>query len=205
MNCLKQIAVGLALVCAMGPACAQLGNGGATYSGMMNSADQAGDLMRKFVTVTHNTMSAEATMLAVVGQAGDADKAIAQTRNLGPDMNVELTEGVLAVQTQTGGALQRGLSDKKLAFDEAGKRQFSDSMQTLAKSVLEYASLTKELPSVKQALKMAGNKARVAYYAAKTIPGSLAEMRQTLKAAAAFAGANAIPLGADVEQALAVQ
>ena len=205
MNCLKQMAVGVALVCAMGSACAQLGNGGATYSGMMNSKDQAGDLMGKFVAVTQNTLSADASMLAAIGQAGDADKAIAQTKKLGPDLNVEVTEGVLAVQTQSSVALQRGLSDKKIAFDEAGKRQFSDAMQTLAKSIQEYASLTKELPSVKQALKMVGNKARVAYYASKTIPGSLAEMRQTLKAAAAFAGANAIPVGAEVEQALAIQ
>jgi hypothetical protein len=203
MNCLKQMAAGVALACVMGSACAQLGNGGATYSDVMTSGDKSGDMMRKFVAVTQNTLTAEAAMLAAIGEAGDADMAMAQMKNLNADSNVEVSEAVLAAQTKTGAALERGLADKKVVFDEAGKRQFGDAMLALAKSVQEYASLTKELPSLKQALKNAGNKARVSYYASKTVSGSLGEMRQTLKAAAAFARANAIPLDAGVEQALA--
>lgn len=203
MNCLKQMAAGLALVCAMGSAYAQMGNGGATYSDVMTSADKSGDLMRKFVAVTQSTTTAEATMLAAIGQASDADLAMGQMKNVSAEMNVEVTETVLAAQTKTGAALERGLADKKAAFDEAGKRQFGDAMLALAKAVQEYAALSKELPSLKQALKNAGNKARVSYYASKTVAGSLGEMRQTLKAAAVFARANAIAVDAAVEQALA--
>lgn len=203
MNCLKQIVAGVALACAMGSACAQLGNGGATYSDVMTSGDKSGDMMRKFVAVTQGTLSAEAAMLAAIGQTADADLAMAQVKNVGTEMNVEVTETVLAAQSKTGAALERGLADKKVAFDEAAKRQFGDAMVALAKSVQEYAGLTKELPALKQALKNAGNPARVSYYASKTVAGSLGEMRQTLKAAAAFARANAVPLDAVVEQALA--
>lgn len=203
MSGLKQMAAGVALVCALGPAFAQMGNGGATYSDVMTSGDKSGDMLRKFVAVTQSTMTAEATMLAAIGQVGDADLAMAQVKNVGADLNVEVSETVLAAQTKTGAALERGLADKKVAFDDAGKRQFGDAMLALAKSVQEYASLSKELPSLKQALKNAGNKARVSYYASKTVAGSLGEMRQTLKAAAVFARANAIPVDAAVEQALA--
>lgn len=203
MSCLKQMAAGVALVCAMGSAYAQLGNGGATYSDVMTSGDKSGDMLRKFVAVTQSTMTAEAAMLAAIGQAGDADLAMAQVKNVGADLNVEVSEAVLAAQTKTGAALERGLADKKVAFDEAGKRQFGDAMLALAKSVQEYATLSKELPSLKQALKNAGSKARVSYYASKTVAGSLGEMRQTLKAATVFARANAIAVDAAVEQALA--
>ncbi|HEU4372545.1 MAG TPA: hypothetical protein VFS02_03595 [Telluria sp.] len=203
MHCLKQMAAGMMLVCAMGSAYAQLGNGGATYSDVMTSGDKSREMMGKFVAVTRDTLTAEATMLAAIGQAGDADLAMAQLKTVGPDMNVEASETVLAAQTKTGAALERGLAGKQVAFDAAGKRQFGDAMLVLAKSVHEYASLSSELPSLKQALKNSGNKARVSYYASKTVAGSLAEMRQTLRAAAAFARANGIALDATVEQALA--
>jgi hypothetical protein len=189
----------------MASAFAQLGNGGATYSDVMSSSDKSGDLMRTFVAVTQSTMAADATMLAAIGQAGDADKAIAQLKKLTADANIETTEAVLAAQTQAGVALERGLAGKQVVFDEAGKRQFGDAMLALAKSIQEYAALTKQLPALKQSLKMAGTPARVSYYASKTVAGSLGEMRQALKAAAAFARANAIAVGADVEQALAMQ
>lgn len=203
MNRFKQIAAGVALVCAMGPACAQLGNGGATYSDVMTSADKSGGMLRKFIAVTQGTLTAEAAMLAAIGQAGDADMAMAQLKNLNQDLNVEVTESVLAVQSKTGAALERGLAGRQGAFDDAARRQFADAMVALAQSVREYAGLSAELPSLKQALKNAGNRARVSYYASKTVAGSLGEMRQSLKAAAAFARANAIPVDAVVDQALA--
>jgi hypothetical protein len=202
MNYLNRVLVGVAMLCGMASAFAQMGNGGATYSGMADSTDKSGDLMRIFSTVTQSTMTAEASMLAAVGQTADADKALAQMKNLTADANVETIEAAIGVQTQTGVSLERSLNDRKVAFDEAGKRQFEGAMLALAKSVQQYAALTKDLPSLKQSLKLAGNKARAPYYASKTIAGSLGEMRQTLKAAALFARANDIPVGDEVDKAL---
>lgn len=204
MHDLKSCVLAAAILLGIAPAFAQLGNGGTTYSGLGNSKDPAGDLMTAFVALTQANLAADAELFAAIGQAGEADKASAAASTLATDATVGVLETVVGAQSETGAALQRALDGKTAALDETSKRRFGEAMLALATSLKRYAALSKDLPDLKQSLRNGTGKARSALYAAKTIPGSFADTRRTMKSAAAFARANQIPVAAEVDEANAM-
>jgi hypothetical protein len=178
-----------------------LGNGGATYSEMA-SVTRPGQVMDLFDQVTRRSMMADAAMLGAIGQPSEADKVVAQAGNFGPDATVSVIETTIAVQGEAMAALKRGLNGKVVALDDAGKARFAQALLELAWGVRQYAALAPELPRLKRVMQGTGNAARSAFYASKTMAASLGEMKATLKAAAGFARANGVPVGAEVDDAL---
>lgn len=179
-------------------ASAQLGNGGTTYSSVEKTADSAESLIDKFEQATRDALTADAGLLGAVGLAAEAEQASTGLKLLAPDATPSMFESMVKLNNESCAALAQRLRAQP-ALDDAGRARFGGGVVGLAQAVQAYSSLAQDLPGLKQNLRTAGGaKSRVALYIAKTLPGSLGEMKQTLKGALEFARQNNIVLPAEV-------
>lgn len=196
---------GIALVLASGIASAQLG-GFAKSLGVGGSGGgaTAEQIVAKYVGGTQSVMRADANMLAAVGLKDEAEKAAVQAKNLTEGATKNSLEEAAAVQTASSKALEEKLSGKKIEMDAASKKQFADGLVDLAKGVVQYVGMSKDVSGFKPSAASLGNAAGSALYVAKGLPDSIKGLGHTLKTAIDFAKANNIPVPKEANDATAL-
>jgi hypothetical protein len=185
---------------AMGQSNTNQGNGGALYSDLASTTRPPEEFLARFVELTQGDLAANAVLLTALGLEGDAGAAASQSTGF----SVETTPGKIeATVGSTAAAHQKVLA--RLAGSPAlsaeNQAAFAAGALGLAQAVNGYAELTGDFVAVKKSLSSAGAKGRLALYAAKTVPATVAQARQELQAAAQFAKSNNIALAPEVSQA----
>lgn len=198
-NHLKRLA-GMALLLACGGAWAQLGNGGGTYAAIDKLSFNPPAIVAAFVGNAQTLLNADKTLLNAVGLPELAAKAAAEAGALAPDATRAQIESVLKTQSDSGQAIEQQLAKAKL--DDAAKLQFSLGIGDLARGVIQYASMSRDLIDMRKALKPAGAAGASSVYLTKALPGTVKELGQTLKAVVAYARANNITLPPAAAEAL---
>lgn len=173
----------------------QLGNGGATYSGL-SSQTRPEEFLGKFVELAHADMAANTTLLNALGVADGALLALDMKASIGDITNATVAAGAThQLVTQALGT--------RIELSEANKTNFANGALALTKAALDFTALTKNIGATKQALTTAGAPARVALYAARCTPEAAAQLRAEVKAVVAFANANQVRLAPEVSEAAA--
>lgn len=179
------------------------GNGGALYSDLGANTARPAQFLSRFVELTQADLAANAALLTALGLAGEAGTAAAQSAGFTVETTpgkIETTVGATAAAHQL--VLARLASSPELGAEN--QAAFAAGALGLAQAVKGYSTLTGDFVAVKKALTDAGAKGRLALYAAKTVPATLAQARQQLQAMVQFAKANNISLAAEVHQAAAL-
>lgn len=195
---------GVALVLVSGIASAQLGGFAKSLTGGGGGSVTAEQIVAKYVGGTQSVMRADANMLAAVGLKDEAEKASVQAKNLTEGATKNSLEEAAAVQTASSKALEEKLAGKKIEMDAASKKQFADGMVDLAKGVVQYVGMSKEVAGFKPGVSSIGNAAGSALYVAKGLPDSVKGLGHTLKMAIDFAKANNIPVPKEANDATAL-
>jgi hypothetical protein len=179
------------------------GNGGALFSGLGANTARPAQVLSGFVELTQADLAANAALLSALGLAGDAGTAAAQSAGFTVDTTpgqIETAVGATAAARQL--VLARLAGSPALAAEN--QAAFAAGAVGLAQAVKGYSALTSDIVAIKKAMTDAGAKGRLALYAVKTVPATLAQARQQLQAMVQFAKANNISLAAEVEQAAAL-
>ncbi len=197
------VMVGAALLLGSGAASAQLGGFaksllGNTGSGGSVTADQ---IVSKYIGGAHSVMLADANMLAAVGLKDEAEKASVQAKNLTEGATKNSLEDASKVQTDSSKALEEKIQGKKVVMDAASKKQFGDGMSELAKGVIQYVSMSKDVAGFKPSITSLGGGAMSALYVVKNLPDSVQNLAHTLKMAMDFSKANGIPVPKEANDA----
>ncbi|NGZ83653.1 hypothetical protein [Duganella aceris] len=199
-NYLNRLAAA-ALLLACGSAAAQLGNGGGTYAGVDKININPPAIVAQFVGNAQALLNADKTLLAAVGLPELAAKAGAEAGALAPDATRAQIENALKTQSDSGQALEQQLAKAKL--DDAARLQFSMGIGDLARGVIQYAGMSRDLVEMRKAIKPAGAAGASSIYLTKALPGAVKELGQTLKAVVDYAKANNITLPPVAAEALA--
>jgi hypothetical protein len=197
---------GVTLVLVSGIASAQLGGLGKSLGigGGSGGGATAEQIVAKYVGGAQSVMRADANMLAAVGLKDEAEKASVQAKNLTEGATKNSLEEAHAVQTASSKALEEKLSGKKIEMDAASKKQFADGLVDLAKGVVLYVGMSKDVSGFKPSVSSVGNAAGSALYVAKGLPDSIKNLGHTLKMAIDFAKANNIPVPKEANDATAL-
>jgi hypothetical protein len=195
--------LGVAILAASGLASAQLGGfgklgGGGNSGGAGPTADQ---IVSKYVKGTQSVMRANANMLSAVGLKVEGEKAALQAKNLTEGATKDSLEDASKVQTESSKALEAKLGGEKFKMDEASKKQYGEGMVDLAKGIIQYVSLSKDVSGFKPTLTSIGGASGSALYVAQSLPGSVKNLSQTLKMAINFSKANGIPVPKEANDA----
>jgi hypothetical protein len=178
------------------------GNGGALYSELGPKGNRPAQFLPQFVELTQADFAANATLLTSLGLADDAARSASQSAGF----SVETTPGKIEAAVGSVAAAHQ-LVLKKLATSPAltpeNQAMFAAGALLLAQTAKGYASMTGDFVAVKKALFDAGAKARLALYAAKTMPPTVAQVREELQAIVVYAKAINITLAAEVSEAAA--
>jgi hypothetical protein len=194
---------GVALVLVSGFASAQLGGFAKSLGGGGGGAT-AEQIVTKYVGAAQSVMRADAGMLSAVGLKDEAEKASVQAKNLTEGATKNSLEEASAVQTASSAALEKALKGKKIEMDDASKKQFAGGVAELAKGVIQYVGMSKDVSGFKPGLSSIGNSAGSALYVAKNLPDSIKSLGSTLKLAIDFAKTNNIPVPKEANDATAL-
>jgi hypothetical protein len=181
----------------------QVGTGGTTYSSVEHTRDRSIGFMPQFVALTHAETAAQVTLLASLGLADEAKRTAAITDTLA----VESTPGTVDTVLASANTAQRLVLQKLAAgpvLNDAAKSELTSAALSLAIAAKGYAELTADFGNMKKGLRDAGASGRTALYAAKTMPQTLTEIRQALKAVVEYSKANGIVLAAEVHETAAM-
>ncbi|WLI90380.1 hypothetical protein Q4S45_04445 [Massilia sp. R2A-15] len=176
------------------------GNGGALYSDLAPTTRPPAEFLARFVELTRADLGANAVMLAALDLEGDAGTAASQSAGF----SVETTPGRIETTVGAAAAAHQKVMDRLAGgpvLSAEKQAAFAAGALSLAQAVKGYVELTGDLAAVKKSLSDAGAKGRLALYAAKTMPATVAQARQELQAAAQFAKSNNIALAPEVSQA----
>lgn len=195
----------VALVLVSGIASAQLGGFAKSLTGASGgSGASAEQIVTRYVGGAQSVMRADAGMLAAVGLKDEAEKASVQAKNLTEGATKNSLEEATAVQTASSAALEQALKGKKVEMDAASKKQFAAGVGELAKGVLQYVGMSKDVAGFKPGVSSIGNSAGSALYVAKSLPDSIKNLGSTLKLAIEFSKANNIPVPKEANDATAL-
>lgn len=203
----KYVAVlfGVGLLFASGTASAQFGGlPGKLPSGLGGGGDSAvsaDGIVSKYVAGARNVNSADIKMLRAVGLKAEADRAELQAKNLTEGATKDALEDAAKSQTESSKALEDALKDNKTKMDAKSKEQFSSGMGDLAKGILAYIGLSKDVSGFRPSVGNLGGSAMSAAYVVKTLPESVKSLVSTLKSSIAFAKANNIPVPKEASDA----
>jgi hypothetical protein len=178
------------------------GNGGALYSGLGPAGTRPAEFLADFVQLTQTDLAANAALLSSLGLAGEAGRSTAEA----DAFSVETTPSKIEATVGSAGAAHQLVMTKLASgpvLTAENQATFAAGALGLAQAVKRYAEVAGNLVAVKKALVDAGQKGRIALFAAKTVPATLAQVRQQLQAMVQFAKANNIPLAAEVYEAAA--
>jgi hypothetical protein len=196
------VVLGAALATLSCTASAQFGGllkGNSSGSGV--SAEQ---IVKRYVGGARNVMQANANMLDAVGLKTEAGQAAAQVANLTEGATKDALEDANKTQTENSKALEMKLSDSKTTLDAGAKKKFSAGLGDLAKGVIQYVGLAKEVGGFKPGMGSINATGNSALFVAKSLPGSTKNLAQTLKMAIEFSKANDIPVPKEANDATAM-
>ncbi|MES2901163.1 MAG: hypothetical protein V4723_15645 [Pseudomonadota bacterium] len=163
----------------------------ASYAAM-SMRDKSEALLTYFINSTRGAMGAEARLMAVAGMKTEADKAMAQSGAFVHESTPGQMEEVILLRTSGNAALANKLAAGGIALSDAQKADVSASIDALAVSVTQFTDLMIDYPELKKALRDAGLKRKKALFVSRFLPQALADSKQSLGAALAFARANNI-------------
>ncbi|MBV6320703.1 hypothetical protein [Duganella violaceipulchra] len=185
----------VAMVMVAGAASAQLGSLTKSLNiGTGGGSASAEQIVAKYVGGTQSVMRADANMLAAVGLKDEAEKASVQAKNLTEGATKGSLEEAAAVRTSSSEALERTLNGKKIEMDAASKKQFANGVGDLAKGVIQYVDMSKDVSGFKPGMSSFGAAAGSAIFVAKNLPDSIKNLGRTLKTVVDFSKANNIPV-----------
>lgn len=188
-----KLIVGVAAIAVTGLASAQFGGLG-KLGGGGGSSVTADQIVREYVAGQRNVMSADANMLAAVGDKDASAAAALEAKNLTDGATKDDLEASTKIQTDSSKELQDKMNDKKLVLDANAKKQFSQGILDLSKGIIAYVGMKKDISGFKPSVTSIGASAGSAVYVVKTFPDSLISLSSTLKSAITFARANNIPV-----------
>ncbi|MRX08747.1 hypothetical protein GJ697_12940 [Pseudoduganella sp. FT25W] len=191
---------GAALLLACGAASAQLGNGGGTYAGVDKVNLNPPAIVASHLDNAQLVLNADAKLLGAVGM-NDAAAQAAAAGTLTADATRAQIEEALKVQSDSGHALEQKLA-AKAELNDTAKLAFSSAVGDLARGLTAEAGMARDLAEVRKTLKPGGGAAASAIYLSKALPGSVKDLGETLRAAAAYAKANNIMLPQAATEAL---
>lgn len=178
------------------------GNGGALYSGIGPSATRPAEFLAQFVELTQADLAANAAMLTSLGLAEDAGRAAAQAAAF----TVETTPGKIEAAAGAAAAAHQLVLSKlagSAVMTAENQAKFAAGALGMAQATRGYSALTGDFAAVKKALVDVGANGRLALFAAKTVPATVAGLRQELQAVVQFAKANNTALAAEVYETAA--
>jgi hypothetical protein len=197
---LLAFAAGLAAIApsAMGQASGtNQGNGGALYSGLGPAGTRPAEFLADFVQLTQTDLAANAALLTSLGLAAEAGRSQAEADGF----SVETTPGKIEATVGSAGAAHQLVMTKLASspvLSAENQATFAAGALGLAQAAKRYSEVGGNLVAVKKALVDAGQKGRMALFAAKTVPATLTQVRQQLQAMVQFAKANNITLAPEV-------
>lgn len=183
-------------------ASAQFGN--PLKSGGAKGGITAEQIVQRYVGGTRSVVTANATMLEAVGLKDEAAASTAQAANLTEGATKDALEESAKVQTANSKALEAKLADKGTSLDAAGKKKFAAGVGDLAKGVVAYVGLGKDVSGFKPGMGSIGGSANSAMFVAKSLPGNTKSLVETLKMAIEFCKANKIPVDKSATDATAL-
>lgn len=183
----------LLLACGMAPAQLPIGNGGTLFAGIDKANPNAPEILSGYIDHARTTLHGEQALLGAIGLTDLAARAGAQAQGLGADATRSTIETALQVQSDSGQALVEALAGQP-PLSDAARQQFANGVAALSRGYLGTAGMARELVDIRKTLKAANAPAISVLYLSKALPGTVRELGQTLRAAAAYARANNITL-----------
>lgn len=200
-----QLVLSTAMIIISSSALAQLGNltkslGGGSSTSSNVSSEQ---IVSKYVVGSKNVLNADAKMLEAVGLKDESAKAALQAKNLTEGATKDNLEEANKVQTESSKALEAKLNGQKVNMDAASKKLFSSGVKDLAVGVLQYVGMSKDAGAYKPNLMSLNSSAKSAVFVAKSAPGSIKNLGETLKMVIEYSKANDIPVPKEANDATA--
>lgn len=180
-----------------------------SLGGLMSAGKGSGagvtaeQIVSRYVGGTQNVMKADSNMLAAVGLKDEADKVALHAKNLTEGATKDALEGASKLQSDSSKALEQKMSGDKVVMDAASKKQFSLGVQDLAKGVIQYVGMSKDVGAFKPSVTSIGS-AGPAMFVVQNLPGSIKSLASTLKLAIEFSKTNNIPLPKEANDATAL-
>lgn len=158
------------------------------------SAITADQIVQRYVVGAKSVVTANSAMLEAVGLKDEAAASAAQAANLTEGATKDALEESAKIQTANSKVLEAKLADKGTKLDAEGKKKFAAGVSELAKGVVTYVGLGKDVTGFKPGLTSIGGAAGSAMYVAKSLPTSTKSLVETLKMAIDFCKTNKIPV-----------
>ncbi|UMR31555.1 hypothetical protein MJ904_04860 [Massilia sp. MB5] len=199
------VLLGALMMAASGIASAQFGGlANALGGGKSGGSVSAEQIVKRYVNGTQSVMNADANMLAALGLKDESEKAALHAKNLTEGATKDALEGASKVQTDSSKALEEHMAGKKVVMDEESKKRFANGLADLARGVIQYVGVSKDMSGFKPSVTSLGAAANSAVYIVQSLPGSLKSVGSTLKTAIDFAKSNNIPLPKEANDATAL-
>jgi hypothetical protein len=198
------VVMGAALLVLPGLGQAQFGSLGKAVGigGGGGSSVSASQIVSNYIEGAQNVNRADVKMLRAVGLKDEADRAELQAKNLTSGATKDSLEEAAKVQTESSKALEEKLKGEKVEMDAKSKQLFSEGMSDLAKGVIKYATLSKNIQGYSPSpADLASSSASSVSYVISSLPGSLQALGSSLKSAVDFAKENNIPVPKESEEA----
>ena len=212
---MKKILTAVAVVCAAmaTPFTASAQFNIPSFGGSKSSAPAADlggqqtTLVKNFVAANVDVLKANSKMSEALGlkaTAADAE-AVAQQLSSGSTFDKDAASKAATAVGDTGGAIAAKLAEKP-ALDAAAKATYTQGLLSLAKGVVRYTGLGKDVSSMGDGLKSAPltqlPSLGAASYVVTKFPTSTTEVMKALKNAVDFAKSNGIEVPAEATSLL---
>jgi hypothetical protein len=194
--------LGLTIATLSMPSFAQFGSLGGALGGGGGSSVSADSLVKSYVTGTQLVMSSDASLLKALGLKEQSEKAELGAKNLTQGATTAALEDAAKVQTESNKALAEAMGAKKVTLSADSKKDYARGVVDLVKGIKSYTGMAGDVKNFKPGISSLGSAAGAAIYVVKTMPGSLTNLKDTLKRSIDFAKENKIELPADATSVL---
>lgn len=199
------VLLGALMMAVSGIASAQFGGlTNALGGGKSSGGASAEQIVKRYVSGTQSVMNADANMLAALGLKDESEKAALHAKNLTEGATKDALEGAAKVQTDSSKVLEERMKGQKVVMDEESKKRFSNGLADLARGVIQYVGVSKDVSGFKPSVSSLGSAATSAAYIVQSLPTSLKSVGSTLKTAIEFSKSNNIPLPKEANDATAL-
>jgi hypothetical protein len=195
--------LGLTIATLSMPSFAQFGAlGGALGGGGGGSSVSADSLVKSYVAGTQLVMSSDVSFLKALGLKEHAEKEELAAKNLTQGPTAATFEEAAKVQTETNKAMAEAMSAKQVTLSADSKKDYVRGVVDLVKGIRSYVGVAGDVKNFKPSISSFGSAAGAAVYVVKSLPGSMSNLKDTLKRSIAFAKENKIELPADATAVL---
>lgn len=193
----------LAIATFSAPSHAQFGGLANAMGGSSNSSGVSAEtLVKSYVGGTGLVMSADVKLLTAMGFKEAAEREELAAKNLTQGPTLTALQDAAKIQTDNSKTLEEGMLDKKNAVSADGKKLFAAGVVDLVKGIKSYAGMSADVKGFKPSVSSLGSAAGAAAYVVKSLPGTLVNLKNTLKRSIDFAKENKIELPGDATSVL---